>query len=668
MNQISRYKILKRLGGGGFGEVFLGEDPAIGRQVAIKVFKPKDENLIAFATSSDEEGLEILRARFLNEAKILASLENTTHVVNVLEYGELDDGSPFYVMPYLPHALADELGKDVFDTLALEELPEEQRPRALPMDRALDILGQILNGLAAAHSRGLIHRDIKPSNIMFTEDGEVRIVDFGIAKAPDDQHSTASHLGLGSRNYMAPEQRESAKHVDARADVYSVGRLAYRMLTGKLPVGRFADPNVAVPALGKAMNDVVLKALSEDRAARPADAGKLRALFEKARASVGKDDHPSDTGTWVGEGEVGMRDELKPLRAKIAELVGAFGEIRAKDRPGVQALASIADLGDDDLDRLIDDVIGADKALTGKSRLFQTLKRQVASKGEALDEDELASYDTAAEAVGWDRGKIKALMQQAVAEMDGDDPAASKSRGAHRSTSQSSTRPFPRKSIGIAAALLLVVLAVGWVVMEWRQDQLAAEQAERERAAEAEAEREAWVQAQSADSVAAYQSYLDNWPDGLNQDDALQRITALRSADQGESSVAVQEKLRACDALSKNEDQANCVVELFLELIDNASFDKAYGITSQQFKERFDLAPTRSSWNTYYEIRKRNGLLNSRQCRTSRSQLARGQDSLAFRTCATYGEEISFSEDLTVSESNSKWRIDSYIFSEMTSY
>jgi serine/threonine-protein kinase len=129
MNQVGRYAILKRLGGGGFGEVFLGEDPAIGRQVAIKVFKPKDENLIAFATSSDEEGLEILRGRFLSEAKILASLDEEVNIVNVLDYGELDDGAPYYVMPYLPRSLSDELGKDVFDVNALEELPEDQRPR-----------------------------------------------------------------------------------------------------------------------------------------------------------------------------------------------------------------------------------------------------------------------------------------------------------------------------------------------------------------------------------------------------------------------------------------------------------------------------------------------------------------------------------------------------------
>ena len=120
--QIGRYQILKRLGGGGFGEVFLGHDAMIHRDVAIKVFNPKDENLIAFATSSSEEGLNVLRERFLNEARILGSLENAGYVVNVLDFGELDDGSPFYVMPFLTKSLSDIIGKDVFNAAAIDDL------------------------------------------------------------------------------------------------------------------------------------------------------------------------------------------------------------------------------------------------------------------------------------------------------------------------------------------------------------------------------------------------------------------------------------------------------------------------------------------------------------------------------------------------------------------
>ncbi|MDZ7792066.1 MAG: SUMF1/EgtB/PvdO family nonheme iron enzyme [Xanthomonadales bacterium] len=542
MTTVGRYKILKRLGGGGFGEVFLGEDPAIGRQVAIKVFKPADENLIAFATSSDEEGLEILRARFLSEAKILASLHNQRNVVEVLEYGELDDGAPFYVMPYLPDSLADELGRDVFDSLALEELPENQRPRALPLDRALDVLGQILNGLAAAHGKGLIHRDIKPSNIMLTEDGEVRIVDFGIAKAPDGQHSTVSHLGLGSRNYMAPEQRESAKHVDARADVYSVGRLAYRMLTGKLPVGQFADPNVAVPALGQAMNDVVLKALSEDRAERPADAGELLARFEQARAGVGESDNASDTGTWVGEGEAGMRDELKPLRAKIAEVVGAHGVLTNEDREGLSALAAIAELSEEDLDRLIESIIKEDKTLAAKQRLARAIRARVKVRQGPLSNTVQASFVEAAEAVGWDRGKIKQLMEQAVADLAGEGGTKG---GKGRSAAGSAFR-LPIKPIAITSAVVLVLVAGGWGVYEWRQGQIIAEQAERERAAAAAEAQAAWREAQAEDSIEGYNAYLSQWPDGLNAEGARGRIEQLEA--QGESIIArVQDYLNRLD-------------------------------------------------------------------------------------------------------------------------
>ena len=169
MEQVGRFKVLRRLGGGGFGEVWLGLDETIKREVAIKVFKPKDENLIEFATSSDTEGLDVLRARFVNEARILASLEEEPHVVNVMEFGELEDGSPYYVMPYLHQSLSDLLGKDVFDVAAVGELPEAERPRSIPLEQALTYLEQILMGLSVAHKQGLVHRDIKPDNILLSD-------------------------------------------------------------------------------------------------------------------------------------------------------------------------------------------------------------------------------------------------------------------------------------------------------------------------------------------------------------------------------------------------------------------------------------------------------------------------------------------------------------------
>ncbi|AKS41443.1 bifunctional serine/threonine-protein kinase/formylglycine-generating enzyme family protein [Wenzhouxiangella marina] len=520
MNQIGRYTILKRLGGGGFGEVFLGEDPQIGRQVAIKVFKPKDENLIAFATSSDEEGLEILRARFLNEAKILATLDEEPNIVNVLEYGETEDGAPYYVMPYLPGSLAEELGKDVFDVNALEELPEAQRPRALPLDRSIEVLEQLLTGLAAAHSKGLIHRDIKPSNLMFSESGQIRIVDFGIAKAPDGQHSTVSQLGIGSRNYMAPEQRESAKHVDARADIYSVGVVAYRMLTGKLPVGRFADPNVAVPQLGQAMNDVLLAFLAQVKAERPADAAAALARFQKAKASVGQAGSESDTGTWAGGGEAEVRDELKPLRARIAEVVGEHGRIPPHDREGLLALASIADLGETDLDRLIDEVVKADRTLAAKSRVVATLTQRIQARKGALDARAMESLDAAASAVGWDREKLQALMDELVSELGlGSQHSYADQRARLSNKNQDkASRPLPLRGVVAVLVVVLVLGAGGYGVVQWREGQISDAAAE-----------EAWQLAQDEDTVEAYEDFIEVWPDSRAVRTARERLAALET-------------------------------------------------------------------------------------------------------------------------------------------
>ncbi|MCB1553677.1 MAG: protein kinase [Xanthomonadales bacterium] len=553
--QIGRFHVRKRLGGGGFGEVFLAEDPTIGRQVAIKVFRPKDENLIAFATSSNTEGLDILRTRFLNEAKILAKLHDEAHVVDVLDFGEMPDGTPYYVMPYLPNSLAQELGKDVFDVNALAELDAAERPRALPMEQALDAVEQTLKGLAAAHAHGLVHRDIKPGNLMRSEKGLVRIVDFGIAKAPDGQHSTVSHLGMGSRNYMAPEQRESAKHVDARADVYSTGVVAYRALTGKLPVGRFADPNVAIPALGAPMNCVLLKMLAQDKSERPKDANEALALFQQARKSVGKQDSSEHSGTWAGDqGESSLRDELKPLKARIIAVVGATGLITQADLRSLRALAAVADLDDAGLTALITDTLAGDRSLSAKSKLGQLIRDEVGKQGRALSAEILEGFHAAGEAVGWDAEQLRKIMQAAVADLPkarpgtaGNlqpvSPAASVAGSAAPGTGSSAgPRPGlkpdapkpaapaaakPRSKLPAAIAAILVLGGAGYSVYEWRQTQIAAEQRERALSAATESEAAAWQQATQTDSGQAYADYLKLWPESSNAGEAKTRQNQL---------------------------------------------------------------------------------------------------------------------------------------------
>jgi formylglycine-generating enzyme required for sulfatase activity/serine/threonine protein kinase len=385
LEQISQYTTLKKLGSGGFGEVWLGENAI--RQVAIKVFKPKEENLASFIgeSGSDSQALPILRERFLNEAKILADLEANPHIISVYEFGELDDGSPYYVMPYLPKSLADLLGKDIYDAAATAELDEKDRPRALPLSVALRYIEQLLIGLSAAHERGLIHRDIKPSNVMLTDDDQIRLVDFGIAKAPDSQHSV-SQVGMGSQKYMAPEQRESAKHVDASADVYSVGVMAYRMITGRLPGMPFQEPNVLVPELNQTLNDAIVGCLADDKSQREVDASTLLARFMTAKQGQSEEDY---SGTWVGEsGAAQIRDELLPIKEEIEQLLDNECEVTETARRGLLMMAAVVDLDENGLDDLIEQIeINQGQGLKLKRNFLKVVETTIQRNGQLSDQD-----------------------------------------------------------------------------------------------------------------------------------------------------------------------------------------------------------------------------------------------------------------------------------------
>jgi serine/threonine-protein kinase len=142
-----------------------------------------------------------------------------------------------------------------------------------------------LGGLAAVHDSGFVHRDLKPANVLLTrrKGGAVKLCDFGMVKFPDWSESRAG-TWLGTPDYIAPEQRENAPAVDARADVYSLGALGYRMLGGRLPVGRFPsliELGIAVPP---ALDALVMSCLSSSRKDRPSEAGELLTKLDAATA------------------------------------------------------------------------------------------------------------------------------------------------------------------------------------------------------------------------------------------------------------------------------------------------------------------------------------------------------------------------------------------------
>ena len=347
---IGDYRVKRLLGRGGFGEVYLAENVHTAVEVAAKVFRPSEAN-VRLATSSREEGLQVLRERFLHDARTLQGLHYVQAVVDVGHVGVLGTGEPYYVMPYYPESLADRIGKDVFVAGAQAELEEAERPRALAYDEGMRILGQVLEGLAAAHGSGIVHRDVKPSNVLLDGNGNACVADFGIAKVPDSG-LTESGMGLGSRLYMAPEQRESARQVDARADVYSFGRLAYRVLTGRLPDDRYEDPMTHAPRMGPALNGLIVLCLQRDLSKRPASAAAVREQWRACApaegvASVEETAHgPMATPTISGQ---------VPLHTEIAEALLSRGDV-AHVRGDLETLAHAAGLDQGELDGLIEQV------------------------------------------------------------------------------------------------------------------------------------------------------------------------------------------------------------------------------------------------------------------------------------------------------------------------
>ncbi len=204
----NRYKIIAELGSGGMAWVYLAQDLREERRVAIKILYPQYSQDLAFLQ------------RFMQEAKLAMALSRDApqqSIVQVLDYGS-DRDTHYLVMEFVP-------GRDLGQILA------ERGP--LPWQEALRIGRQVAQALAYANRQGIVHRDIKPGNIMVLPDGSVRVLDFGIARARTSPELTLSGF-VGSPNYAAPEQ-VMGKRVDIRADIYSLGVVLYRMLSGRLP-------------------------------------------------------------------------------------------------------------------------------------------------------------------------------------------------------------------------------------------------------------------------------------------------------------------------------------------------------------------------------------------------------------------------------------------------
>jgi serine/threonine protein kinase len=276
-----RFRILAKLGEGGMGAVYRGEQISLKRAVAVKVLKPElSQN-------------QTLVRRFSAEAQAVAMLDHP-NTVKVYDSGQDTDGSLFIAMEYIE-------GTSLRDVM---------RSGAMPGPRAFAIAVQVAASLADAHAQSIVHRDLKPDNVMLQDKGRqrdiVRVLDFGIAKLRDDSRATQAAMTqagdmLGTPQYMAPEQIRG-EQIDGRTDIYAVGCMLYEMVTGRLPfegasvlailtkhlTDTVVPPSQRRPDLGlpPIIDQIVMTAIAKEPAARPMTMERFGEMLQTALAVI----------------------------------------------------------------------------------------------------------------------------------------------------------------------------------------------------------------------------------------------------------------------------------------------------------------------------------------------------------------------------------------------
>ena len=287
------------------GAVYRARQKTLDRIVALKVLPPEVGRDPAFAE------------RFTREARALARLTHP-NIVMVFDFGETN-GYFYFLMEYVD-------GVNLRQSLQAHRLSPEQ---------ALAIVPQICEALQYAHDEGIVHRDIKPENVLLDKRGHVKIADFGLAKLLGRPGGTLNLTGtgqvMGTPHYMAPEQLEKPLEVDHRADIYSLGVVFYELLTGELPLGRFAPPS-RKSNVSADLDQVVLKTLEKEPNQRYQQASEVKTAVQTAGSSppaVGRSDARPATST---------SDETRRLRVPftISELYAGFakatGSMRLSDQ------------------------------------------------------------------------------------------------------------------------------------------------------------------------------------------------------------------------------------------------------------------------------------------------------------------------------------------------
>jgi serine/threonine protein kinase/Flp pilus assembly protein TadD len=327
---LSHYRILSPLGEGGMGTVYLAEDVRLGRRVAVKIphSAPAADNLY--------------HARFLREARSISALSHP-NIATLFDYGETPDGKPYIVMELVEGS----------------ELGELLEGDGLTIERAIEIIREVAEALGEAHRRGIIHRDIKPSNVIVNERGEVKVLDFGLAKLVGAGHEAAgvtpeaetmqrlktrSDVMLGTPLYLSPEQAKGAE-VDARSDLFALGALLYECVAGRPAFAGATVVEIAAqvlhvtppppsklnPVVPRALDRVVCKALAKNPDERYQSADEFVAALAEAHLKVSANGHArtqtvrrsADADTVPHSAFTTLSENLRRPRLSIVAVVGA---------------------------------------------------------------------------------------------------------------------------------------------------------------------------------------------------------------------------------------------------------------------------------------------------------------------------------------------------------
>jgi serine/threonine-protein kinase len=350
---LDRYEVLRRIGSGGMGAVYVGRQKAVGRDVALKILR------------TDLMSNEHVRERFRREAEIIGKLRHP-NTIQLIDYGETPDGLAVMVMELL-------VGRPLNDRL------KESGP--LPLAQALEIGIQIASSLAEAHLIGLVHRDLKPANIFLVEvAGQVhaKVLDFGIARILDEEATRLTSTGqvFGTPRYMSPEQALSTGEVDSRSDIYSLGLIIYECIVGQPPFVAqtsiqylSAHSSQAPPKLRDSFQDappelevLVDRCLAKDPGDRPQSADQvaeaLKAIKRAVESGTGMQPipilqapprsssgegatipHGSGTRTFVDDRTLLRPEKKKPEPAKKTPILLAAGAVVVLGLCGVGAWA-----------------------------------------------------------------------------------------------------------------------------------------------------------------------------------------------------------------------------------------------------------------------------------------------------------------------------------------